>query len=147
MPFDYRLERIMKIAENEQKNLEVQYQDLYEHLESVAHTLIDLLNKKKLFQKKLERRMKRPTSIESMKLQLSEIDQADQRIARQTLLYQQLTTNLEKFRTVLQEKSIEVKKYEKMKSRQKAIYQHDQMKREAKQMDEVAMLRTASNRV
>ncbi len=136
----------MKIAESEQKSLEAQYQDLYDRLESVARTLIHLLDDKKQFQKKLEGSMKQPTSIESMKLQLSEIDRTDQRITRQTVLYQQLKTNLEKFRTVLQEKSIEVKKYEKIKSRQMAVYHHDQVKKDMKQMDEIAMLRTASSR-
>lgn len=136
----------MKIAESEQKSLEAQYQELYDRLESVAHTLIHLMDKKKQFQKKLESRMEQPTSIESMKIQLNEIDETDQQIASQTVLYQQMTAHLEKFRSVLQEKSIEVKKYEKMRSRQETAYQHDQIREEMKQMDEIAMLHAASIR-
>lgn len=144
MPFDFRLERIMKIAESEQKSLEAQYQEFYDRMESVAHTLIHLMEKKEKFQKRLESKMKQPTSIESMKIQLNEINETDQRIASQTMLYQQMTAHLEKFRSVLQEKSIEVKKYEKMRSRQETVYQHDQIREEMKQMDEIAMLHAAS---
>lgn len=145
MPFDFRLERFMKIAESEQKSLKTQYQELYDRLESIASQLILLMDEKKRVQKKLENNMKRPTSIESMKLQLNDLEHTDKMIAKQTLIYQELTTHLEKFRVILREKSIEVKKYEKIKSKQKIIYQHEQVKKEMKQMDEIAALRTVSN--
>jgi flagellar export protein FliJ len=144
MPFDFRMERIMKIAESQQKSLKSQYQELYDRLESIAGQLIRLLDEKKQIQKKLESSMKQPTSVESMKLQLNDIDYADKMIEKQTRIYQELTTYLEKFRIVLREKSVEVKKFEKIKSKQKVIYHHDQLRKEMKQMDEIAALRPVS---
>lgn len=145
MAFDFRLERILKVADSEKKNLEAQYQSLYDHLENIAQDLVQLLGQKKDAQIRLQNKMKKAITIDSMKLQLSDADQMDQLIARRTMQYEKLKQQLEQMQAILLEKSIEVKKYEKMKEKQRQNYRTEQRKSEMKQMDEIAVLHGAIN--
>ncbi|WP_100487682.1 flagellar export protein FliJ [Sporolactobacillus pectinivorans] len=145
MSFDFRLERVMRIAESERKNFESQYQVLYDRLEKIAYQLISLLEEKKLVQSDLERKMQNTMTIDSMKLQLINVEMADRMIEEQTLLYDQSKRQLEQLRSLLHEKAIEVKKYENMKDKKKEIYNNDLKKHEMKQMDEIAALRAVNH--
>lgn len=145
MSFDFRLDRVMRIAESERKNFESQYQVLYDRLEKIAHQLLALMEEKKQTQSDLEKKMRKAMTIDSMRLQLIDVETTDRMIDEQTLIYNRSKRQLEQLRVQLHEKTIEVKKYENMREKKKEVYNQEVKKDEMKLMDEVAALRAVSH--
>ncbi|TGB00282.1 flagellar export protein FliJ [Sporolactobacillus shoreae] len=145
MSFDFRLDRVMRIAESERKNFESQYQVLYDRLEKIAHQLLALMEEKKRTQSDLEKKMRKAMTIDSMRLQLIDVETTDRMIDEQTLIYNRSKRQLEQLRVKLHEKTIEVKKYENMREKKKEVYNQEVKKDEMKLMDEVAALRAVSH--
>lgn len=145
MSFDFRLDRVMRIAESERKNFESQYQVLYDRLEKIAHQLLALMEEKKQTQSDLEKKMRKAMTIDSMRLQLIDVETTDRMIDEQTLIYNRSKRQLEQLRVKLHEKTIEVKKYENMREKKKEVYNQEVKKDEMKLMDEVAALRAVSH--
>lgn len=145
MVFDFRLERMMKIAESEKETLEAKYQELFRALEQLAGNLIDLMNEKESIQLELNQQLNQSMTIDSMKIYLFDVEKYEKLINLRTSEYDQAKRKLENLQPFLLEKSIEVKKYEKMRDRQQSAAKMKQKKKEMKEMDEIASLRVVKN--
>ncbi|MFX3618460.1 MAG: flagellar export protein FliJ [Sporolactobacillus sp.] len=145
MAIDFRLKRIMKIAESEKAALESKYQELFQALEQLAGNLIDLMNKKKTVQIELNQQLSQSMTIDSMKLHLFDVEKYEKIINLRTSEYDQAKRRLEELQPILLEKTIEVKKYEKIRDRQRSVIKTEQKKKEMKEMDEIASLRVVKN--
>ncbi|MCI1882355.1 MAG: flagellar export protein FliJ [Sporolactobacillus sp.] len=144
MPFEFRLERIRKIAESEKDHLESQYREACSRLEDVGYRLIDLFKQKEATQTELEGRMKRSITIDSMKLILFDVEKMDRVIEKLSIRYHQEKRRVEMLREQLKEKNIEVKKYDHVKEKQWKNYRGELKKLEMDRMDEIAAVRAAS---
>jgi flagellar FliJ protein len=144
MAFEYRFERVMKLAESEKQNLEVQYKKLFDAFEKLAHSLIDLVEQKKVVQTGLQQQMSQAMTIDKMKMGILDVEKIDLLIEETSKQYHRAKLQLETFQTRLQDKAIEVKKYEKMREKQQRIYHKIVAKAEMKQMDDIAGQRTAN---
>ncbi|MCO7174691.1 flagellar export protein FliJ [Sporolactobacillus kofuensis] len=142
MAFEYRFERVMKLAENEKQNLEVQYKYLFDAFEKLAHRLIDLVEQKNRVQTDLQNQMNQAITIDQMKMGMSDVNKIDFLIEETNKQYLRAKLQLETFQGKLQQKAIEVKKYEKIKEKQQLIFNKVVHKTEMKQMDEIAGQRT-----
>lgn len=138
MGFVYRLERVLKIAESEKKSLESEYHELFERFDLAARRLMQLLEQKKESETAMQKQMMQPVSIDLLRLKTAEADRLDHQISDQSLQYRRLKDRLERLKATLQAKSIEVKKYEKMRDRKKQAYRLEEKKTDRKQMDEAA---------
>ncbi|MFT8317138.1 MAG: flagellar export protein FliJ [Sporolactobacillus sp.] len=145
MAIDFRLKRIMKIAESEKAALESKYQELFQALEQLAGNLIDLMNKKKAVQIDLNQQLSQSMTIDSMKLHLFDVEKYEKIINLRTAEYDQAKHRLEELQPILLEKTIEVKKYEKIRDRQRSVIKTEEKKKEMKEMDEIASLRVVKN--
>ncbi|RYL95343.1 flagellar export protein FliJ [Sporolactobacillus sp. THM7-4] len=138
MGFEFRLERLMKVAKSEKKSLEQEYQTLFDYFERLARNLMNLIENRKKAESALHDKMKQPITIGSMKSRIFDVENIDRLIAKRTDQYDQVKEQLEKFQTVLQAKAIDVKKFEKLKEKQKVAYCQNKKKKEAKVLDELA---------
>ncbi|GGL44091.1 flagellar export protein FliJ [Sporolactobacillus putidus] len=142
---DFRLERVMKIAESEKRSLETQYRVLFDRFEQLAHGLLDLAEEKKSIQRNLQDKMKQSITIDLMKRQIYDVEKMERLITERTLQYDRAKYQLEQFKAVLLKKAIEVKKYEKIKQKQSRMNRSAARKKEMRLLDEVAALHSTKN--
>lgn len=140
MGFEYRLERLKKLNESEKKQLERDYQILYEKLETLAKKLVELMKKKDALQKALHDHSQAKVKAFSIHERLKYIETIEKAIEWEQQNYHELKTQVENFRRSLIDKSIEVKKHERLKENAYNQYQVIEKKNELKQMDEHAQL-------
>ncbi|MFC7392551.1 flagellar export protein FliJ [Scopulibacillus cellulosilyticus] len=140
MPFEFSMQRVLHITENEKKQLESEYQTFYQMFEQLANELLCLMKKKEEVQTQLQQELKTSVTVDDIKSQINYVENLEKRIEDQQRKYDQARERLESFQLVLKEKTIEIKKYEKLKSKKWINYLKDEKKREMKLMDETASL-------
>lgn len=145
MVLDFRLERVMKIAESEKRNLEGQYQMLFDRFEQLARGLVHLIKEKESVESNLQDKMKKTITIDLMKRQIYDVEKMERLITEQTLQYDRVKNQLEQFKSILLKKAIEVKKYEKIKEKQTRIYRKEAKKKEMNLLDETAAFHSIKN--
>ncbi|WKB34868.1 flagellar export protein FliJ [Terrilactibacillus sp. S3-3] len=118
MAFEFRLERLMQVAESERKQLEVEYQRIYDSFEQIAGRLVRLIEKKQAIETALQEKLQESMTLDLMRRQLADVENIDRLIEELTIQYNKVKVRLEKFQPVLKEKAIEVKKYEKIKTKE-----------------------------
>ncbi|MFC4617344.1 flagellar export protein FliJ [Camelliibacillus cellulosilyticus] len=141
MAFNYRFERILNINENEKKQMERAYGELYDRLEQQGKKLIELMKRKDALENELEEQKRNAVTIFAIQDRLKAISAIGERIRLETEAYDRLKSRLEQSRAVLMDKSIEVKKYEKLKDIHFTAYRDQAKRSENRLMDEVAAIR------
>ena len=141
MGFDYRLQRVLTLHENEKQQLELAYQTLYEKLEEQGKRLIEVIEKKEALVLALHQASQNKMTAHAIHDRLKFIDALGKVIESEQIAYAQLKQRVEAFQVTLQEKAIEVKKHEKL--REKAYQTHlvQEKRFELKRMDEQAQKR------
>lgn len=140
LPFEFSLQRVLHITENEKKQLESEYQSIYRIFEKLAHDLFLLMKKKEDIETSLQEKLKATLSVDMIQMQLTYVKKLEDMIDEQKQQYQQTKIRLEKFQLILREKTIQVKKYEKLKSHALIEYKKDEKKKDMKLMDETASM-------
>ncbi|GEB75898.1 flagellar export protein FliJ [Sporolactobacillus inulinus] len=144
MESDYRFERVMKLADHEKQNLEIEYKQLYEQFDQIAHRLIDLVDQKESIQMDIQKKMVQAMRVDQMTLKFSDINKLELLIEETRKYFLSLKERLEALQTKLQEKTIEVKKYKKLKERRQSFERKQKIRAEMKEMDEIAGRRAAN---
>lgn len=144
MENDYRFERVMKLADHEKQNLEIEYKQLYEQFDQIAHRLIDLVDQKESIQMDIQKKMVQAMRVDQMTLKFSDINKLELLIEETRKYFLSLKERLEALQTKLQEKTIEVKKYKKLKERRQSFERKQKIRAEMKEMDEIAGRRAAN---
>lgn len=139
MAFQYRFERILKVNESEKKQLEQIYQELFRLLEAQGQKLIDLMKKKETLVNQLEGQKKKKISVMGVRDHLQTLEYIGSQIIAEQEKYETIRERLEKFKAVLMDKSIEVKKYEKLRELHFDHYLSEMKRNEERQMDETAL--------
>ncbi len=114
---DFPLKRILTLSESEKKQLESEYQVLYQSLEQIAGELISLIKKKETVQEKLQEKMGTALSIEKIQQQFNYINHLDQSIQNCKKQYESAREKVDYSKNLLTDKAIQVKKYEKLNDR------------------------------
>ncbi|BBN98657.1 flagellar export protein FliJ [Sporolactobacillus terrae] len=144
METDYRFERVMKLADHEKQNLEIEYKQLYEQFDQIAHRLIDLVDQKESIQMDIQKKMVQAMRVDQMTMKFADINKLEILIEETRKYFLSLKERLEVLQTKLQEKTIEVKKYKKLKARRQSFERKQRMRDEMKKMDEIAGRRAAN---
>ena len=140
MAFEFRFDRMMRINENEKQILERQYNEMYQHLEKQAKKLIELMQKKDMLQNRLEKIKQEKVMVSDVIDMTRVLSRLSDHIIEEQHRYNQIKIRVEKFRQKLLEKSIELKKFEKLKVMKKQHYDWQEKQRESFIMDEKAMI-------
>ncbi|MCM3003772.1 flagellar export protein FliJ [Priestia koreensis] len=139
MVYQFKFSKIMSIKENEKERILNEYNEAVERFETVGQRLYDALKHKEQQIEAYNRKMMNGMSITELKQVQAFLERTERLIeglqkevisARQYMQTKQF---------LLQEKNIEMKKYEKMKANDFHLYQEIQKSTEAKQMDEISL--------
>ncbi|MBY0026547.1 flagellar export protein FliJ [Priestia aryabhattai] len=139
MAYEFRLSKIMAIKSNEKDELLSQYNHSLQLFETAGERLYEKLKEKEKLIEQHTGKMKQGLSI----LEITSFQQflisAERVIERlqQEVMFARQQMNLKKLK--LEEKNIEVKKYEKLKKRDYDSYITAEKQLEAKQMDELSL--------
>nr|WP_239549045.1 flagellar export protein FliJ [Scopulibacillus daqui] len=134
------MQRVLNISENEKKQLESEYQLIYEGFEKLANKLLSLMKKKEEVQTRLQQSLQTMVTVDSIKWQIDYVESLERRIEEQQIKYEKARGKLEFFQSLIKEKMIEIKKYETLKEQKRINDLKDEKKREMKLMDETALL-------
>ncbi|MBU3572764.1 flagellar biosynthesis chaperone FliJ [Priestia aryabhattai] len=139
MAYEFRLSKIMTIKSNEKDELLSQYNHALQLFETAGERLYEKLKEKEKLIEQHTGKMKQGLSIleiKSFQQFLTSAERVIERLQQEVMLARQ-QMNLKKLK--LEEKNIEVKKYEKLKKRDYDSYITGEKQLEAKQMDELSL--------
>ena len=139
MAFQFRFDRLLKINESEKKQLEQIYSEWYDRLQKQGEKLVDLMERKTRLEADLERKKGDKITVSRIRELNRVLAAVGHQIAEEKLKYEQLRERLEAYRQALIEKSVEVKKFEKLKEWHWERYRAMQKRAELRFMDETAV--------
>ncbi|MFP7732818.1 flagellar export protein FliJ [Priestia aryabhattai] len=139
MAYEFRLSKIMIIKSNEKDELLSQYNQSLQQFETVGEKLYKKLKEKEKLIEQHTSKMKQGLSILEITSFQQFLTSAERVIERlqQEVMFARQQMNLKKLK--LEEKNIEVKKYERLKKRDYDSYITAEKQLEAKQMDELSL--------
>ncbi|WP_182420409.1 flagellar export protein FliJ [Priestia megaterium] len=139
MAYEFRLSKIMAIKSNEKDELLSQYNQSLQQFETAGEKLYKKLKEKETLIEQHTGKMKQGLSILEITSFQQFLTSAERVIERlqQEVMFARQQMNLKKLK--LEEKNIEVKKYEKLKKRDYDSYIIAEKQLEAKQMDELSL--------
>lgn len=142
--YKYRFDQILTIRDQEKSELEISYKEAVHTFEEAATTLYELLKKKEDTITEQENQMKSGSSILEIHRYASFITGLEKSIELFQDKVAAARTKMNWHEERLLEKSIEVKKYEKMKEKDKRLFLEEQQRLESIRLDELASVRFQS---
>lgn len=137
-PYHYRFEKVLAYREQEKNETEGEYKLAIEEFETVATELYDLLKKKEDILKEQQEKMAKGFFITDIHHYARFIDSLEKRIDTLQPLVMKARSKMVWYENKLLEKTIEVKKYEKMKEKDLNRYQFEVQQSEANRLDELS---------
>lgn len=140
MKYNYRFEKILVVKDQEKTESELAFKESVQVFEEIASKLYDLLKKKEDLIEYQQERLKIGSSIDEINHYSKFIDSMEKTIedAQQKVIQARAKMNWHEQK--LLEKSLEVRKYEKMRERDHERFIEDQLHIEAIQLDELSTI-------
>ncbi|MFY0741844.1 flagellar export protein FliJ [Solibacillus silvestris] len=140
MKYNYRFEKILVVKDQEKTESEMAFKESVQVFEEIATKLYDLLKKKEDLIEYQQERLKIGSSIDEINHYSKFIDSMEKTIedAQQKVIQARAKMNWHEQK--LLEKSLEVRKYEKMRERDHERFIEDQLHIEAIQLDELSTI-------
>ncbi|AMO84691.1 flagellar export protein FliJ [Solibacillus sp. FSL W7-1472] len=140
MKYNYRFEKILVVKDQEKTESELAFKESVQVFEEIATKLYDLLKKKEDLIEYQQERLKIGSSIDEINHYSKFIDSMEKTIedAQQKVIQARAKMNWHEQK--LLEKSLEVRKYEKMRERDHERFIEDQLHIEAIQLDELSTI-------
>lgn len=139
MKFNYKLQKVLELREREKEEQAYTYEKSIRKFEEVAEYLYERLKQKEVLEGQLEERIKTGVSIQEIRMQQKYLINLESEISHYQKLVFQARNKMQMEKQVLVEKNIEVKKMEKMKSKDYEKYTHLLNVEDRKVMDELSM--------
>ncbi|KHF39778.1 flagellar export protein FliJ [Halalkalibacter okhensis] len=139
MSFQFTLQKVMQVREREKNKVQAEYQEAIGHFEKVATQLYELLKSKEDLEELSRNQIATGTSIYKLQQNQTKIMRLQQEI-----LEKQRATQLAREKMTVKEqhlvtKTIEVKKYEKIKQLKQEQYKEEEKRKDLMQMDELSV--------
>lgn len=134
MSFRFTLQKILDVKENDKLKAEKDFTEATRQFEEVATKLYSLLKKKEDYEASYYLNVERGMVIFEIQQSHLLIEKLQRQIDQYQLYTQKARENMNRKQEVLVEKSIECKKYEKMKE-----LKHEQFKDEVKRQEKLLM--------
>ena len=145
MSFQFTLEKVMQFREQEKNTTQTLYQEAVDQFEQVATQLYELLKRKEELEKHAREQVSIGTSIYDLQQNQMKVLQLQQEIQVKQRATQVAREKMNKKQEDFITKSIELKKYEKMKQMKQEQYKEEVKRVELVQMDEMS-IRLFANR-
>lgn len=140
MKYNYRFEKILVVKEQEKTESELAFKESIQVFEEIATKLYDLLKKKEDLIEYQQERLKIGSSIDEINHYSKFIDSMEKTIEDVQQKVMQARAKMNWHEQKLLEKSLEVRKYEKMRERDHERFLEEQLHIEAIQLDELSTI-------
>lgn len=144
-PYHYRFEKVMTFKEQEKNETESAYKESIESFETIATELYDLLKKKEDVMAKQTEKMAVGFAVNEIHHYARFIESLEAKISSVQKQVIQARGKMKWYEERLLDKTIEVKKYEKMREKDREAYQEEMERKESEQLDELSTLRFRKN--
>lgn len=139
MSFQFTLQKILEVRENEKLKAEKEFTQATKQFEEVATKLYELLKKKEEYESHYNSQILTGIHVFQIQQSYSILDQLQKQIDQVQHYTQQARANMNKKEENLVEKSIELKKYEKMKQIKYGQFLEETKRQENLLMDEISV--------
>lgn len=136
-PYQYRFEKVLTYREQEKTETEIEYKKAVDSFETVATELYDLLKKKEEVTAEQQEKMKKGFYVNDIHQYGRFMESLEKRIDSLQQAVIRARSKMNWFEEKLLEKTIEVKKFEKMKEKDQEHYRIEMEQAEASLMDEL----------
>lgn len=140
MKYNYRFEKILVVKDQEKTESELAFKESVQVFEEIATKLYDLLKKKEDLIEYQQERIKIGSSIDEINHYSKFIDSMEKTIEDAQQKVMQARAKMNWHEQKLLEKSLEVRKYEKMRERDHERFIENQLHIEAIQLDELSTI-------
>ena len=139
MSFQFTLQKILEVKESEKLKAEKEFTQATKQFEEVATKLYELLKKKEDYENHYNNQMLTGIHVFQIQQSYSILGQLQKQIDQLQYYTQQARVNMNKKEEILVEKSIELKKYEKMKQIKYEQFLEETKRQESLLMDEISV--------
>ncbi|UTR15098.1 flagellar export protein FliJ [Salipaludibacillus sp. LMS25] len=139
MSFKFALQKVLEVKDFEKTDAERAYTESVEEFEGIATKLYELLKKKEELIEETEKKLSSGLAISSIQLNEQNISFLQTEINKLQLSTQKARQNMNEKEKFLLFKTVDLKKYEKMKKMKQAQYLENEKREELKFLDEVSI--------
>lgn len=139
MGFQYRFEKIMTIKEREKDETLSIYNQSVKKFEEAAEKLYELLKKKEDLENFQSIQLVNGLSVQKIRHHQQFINNLEKMILHAQKVVVNTRNHMNYYQEKLMEKNIEVKKYEKMKEKDRTIFSLEEKSVESKMMDDISI--------
>ncbi|MDQ0230533.1 flagellar export protein FliJ [Metabacillus malikii] len=139
MSYQFRFQKIMDIKENEKEKSLAEYNQSVNDFENVAHKLFDSLKQKEELEENTISKLNGGMSVQEIRHYQQFVTNLEKTISHYQKLVQVTRTRMNEKQVKLMQHNIEVKKYEKLKEKQKQKYTFSINHSENKHMDDLSI--------
>lgn len=137
--YRYRFENVLSVREMEKSETEIEYQTATTDFERVATELYDLLRKKEQTIEEQQTHMMKGATIIDINHYMHFIDSLEKKIEKVQQEVIRARSKMQWLEQKLLERTLEVRKFEKMKEKDREKFKKEAEQIEAKQLDELSM--------
>jgi flagellar FliJ protein len=141
MNFHFSLEKVLKVKENEKNTLETEYRQAYQNYEKIAGALYEFLKQKEELEKRRLEGMTKGAVIGDVRRLQAEMEHLQQKIDEYERLYRHARQHAELKKEHLLERSVDVKRYEKLRDFQYSEFVKKAKAKEMSKLDEMSTMR------
>lgn len=138
--YKYRFDSIIVVKEQEKNEVELAYKKTVQDFETIAQNLYDSLKRKENLISYQEQRMKIGMNIQEMHSNAQFLESMEKTIADIQNKVIQARSKMEWFEEKLLEKTLECRKYEKMRERDYELFKIEEDRIEMIQLDELSQI-------
>lgn len=138
--YRYRFENVLTYRELEKTETEIEYQSSIEAFEKIATELYELLKKKEDTIREQEEQLKKGASVDKIHHYMHYIDSLEKKIEEVQQQVIRARSKMQWFEEKLLERTMEVRKFEKMKEKDRENYREELESQEAKWLDELSTM-------
>lgn len=139
--YRYRFENVLTFREQEKNEIEVEYKNAVEEFKVVATQMYDLLKRKEEVLNDQQDKMTTGFSINEFHHYAKFIDGLEKKIAQLQKQVIQARSKMNWYENKLFDKTLEVKKFEKMKEKDRDVYRNEKEQLESIRLDELTTIR------
>ncbi|GAF63712.1 flagellar export protein FliJ [Alkalihalobacillus trypoxylicola] len=140
MTFQFSLQKVMELREREKKEGQTIYSKAVDDFENTATVLYQLLKSKESLEDAARNQIEKGIKIRDIQVQESQFLRLQDQINKQQIRTQMARKNMQRKQEELMERTIEFKKYQKMKDLKEQAYKENQAYLETNMMDEMSVL-------
>ncbi|WLD95154.1 flagellar export protein FliJ [Alkalihalobacillus sp. AL-G] len=147
MTFQFRMDQVLDYKHNQKEMVQKEFAEHQEKFEEIGMALYELLKKKETIQLQQSERIVGGEQVRTIQHYGFYIDTMEKEAHSLQHRLHIARDNMEDAKGRLLEKTIDVKKYEKLKEKQHERYREDLKQQEARYMDELVVIRHTNHEI